>query len=409
MKIKLNFSNLKLFIHVISFLLCVITYANSIYANLFYIFIFIETIFLIATQKKFANIKRVIKNSLIILFFYFVFFIVSIFFNEFRVNSIKAGMSVLLTPMILFNALLFYNEIKIEELKKIKKIYFLFILLSVLFGICEFITKNNLLTPYFDHNYLTNTIPYRSASFFKHPITFSIVLGVAFCLLLGRNYTFIFKLLIVLALLMTRTRSSLIGLTIVFCLWLIKNASSHIKKKTLMIILILSLILISPLGLNIISMMIERFSGSIDSVSGLQRLGTIDYVFKKVFDFDSNPIIGLFRCVFGHGIDSVRQLMVNTRIIIPGFDTTDNYYITMLYNYGLFGFVGLILGIIWVFRNFFKTRSLLEENLFASLIFFAIVGFFCELLEAKLHVYVIAQLLGIIFMQRNNSINKEDT
>ena len=30
-------------------------------------------------------------------------------------------------------------------------------------------------------------------------------------------------------------------------------------------------------------------------------------------------------------------------------------------------------------------------------------------MEAKLHVYIIAQLLGIIFMQNNYNINKEDT
>ena len=140
----------------------------------------------------------------------------------------------------------------------------------------------------------------------------------------------------------------------------------------------------------------ERFSGSIDSISGSQRLGTINYVVKRVFNFGSNPLSEFFRCLFGHGVDSVRQLMLHTRIVIPGFDTTDNYYVTML-------------SIIWVVKNFFKSRSISEENLFAALIFFAIVGFFCELLEAKLHVYIIAQLLGIIFMQNNYNINKEDT
>lgn len=68
--------------------------------------------------------------------------------------------------------------------------------------------------------------------------------------------------------------------------------------------------------------------------------------------------------------------MLHTRIVIPGFDTTDNYYVTMLYNYGLFGLTGMILSIIWVVKNFFKSRSISEENLFAALIFFAIVGFF---------------------------------
>ena len=50
--------------------------------------------------------------------------------------------------------------------------------------------------------------------------------------------------------------------------------------------------------------------------------------------------------------------MLHTRIVIPGFDTTDNYYVTMLYNYGLFGLTGMILSIIWVVKNFFKSRSI---------------------------------------------------
>lgn len=409
MKVKLSLFNVKLLIHIITFLLCVFTYANSKYANFFYAFILFETLFLVITQRNFSDIKKAFKNIIIILLFYLVFFIVSILFNEFKVNSIKAGISILLTPAIIFNAVIFYNELTMKDVVKIRKIYFVFILASVLFGIFEFITKKNFLVPYFDHNYLTNTVPYRSGSFFKHPITFSIVLGVAFCLLLGRNHTFIFKSLIIIALLMTRTRSSLIGLAVVLFFWLIKNIGFNIKKRTLLLVLLIALFIISPLGLNIISMVVERFSGSIDSISGSQRLGTINYVVKRVFNFGSNPLSEFFRCLFGHGVDSVRQLMLHTRIVIPGFDTTDNYYVTMLYNYGLFGLTGMILSIIWVVKNFFKSRSISEENLFAALIFFAIVGFFCELLEAKLHVYIIAQLLGIIFMQNNYNINKEDT
>ena len=401
MKVKLSLFNVKLLIHIITFLLCVITYANSKYANFFYAFILFETLFLVITQRNFSDIKKAFKNIIIILLFYLVFFIVSILFNEFKVNSIKAGISILLTPAIIFNAVIFYNELTMKDVVKIRKIYFVFILASVLFGIFEFITKKNFLVPYFDHNYLTNTVPYRSGSFFKHPITFSIVLGVAFCLLLGRNHTFIFKSLIIIALLMTRTRSSLIGLAVVLFFWLIKNIGFNIKKRTLLLVLLIAL--------YIISMVVERFSGSIDSISGSQRLGTINYVVKRVFNFGSNPLSEFFRCLFGHGVDSVRQLMLHTRIVIPGFDTTDNYYVTMLYNYGLFGLTGMILSIIWVVKNFFKSRSISEENLFAALIFFAIVGFFCELLEAKLHVYIIAQLLGIIFMQNNYNINKEDT
>ena len=223
MKVKLSLFNVKLLIHIITFLLCVITYANSKYANFFYAFILFETLFLVITQRNFSDIKKAFKNIIIILLFYLVFFIVSILFNEFKVNSIKAGISILLTPAIIFNAVIFYNELTMKDVVKIRKIYFVFILASVLFGIFEFITKKNFLVPYFDHNYLTNTVPYRSGSFFKHPITFSIVLGVAFCLLLGRNHTFIFKSLIIIALLMTRTRSSLIGLAVVLFFWLIKN------------------------------------------------------------------------------------------------------------------------------------------------------------------------------------------
>ena len=124
MKVKLSLFNVKLLIHIITFLLCVITYANSKYANFFYAFILFETLFLVITQRNFSDIKKAFKNIIIILLFYLVFFIVSILFNEFKVNSIKAGISILLTPAIIFNAVIFYNELTMKDVVKIRKIYF---------------------------------------------------------------------------------------------------------------------------------------------------------------------------------------------------------------------------------------------------------------------------------------------
>ena len=68
MKVKLSLFNVKLLIHIITFLLCVITYANSKYANFFYAFILFETLFLVITQRNFSDIKKAFKNIIIILY-----------------------------------------------------------------------------------------------------------------------------------------------------------------------------------------------------------------------------------------------------------------------------------------------------------------------------------------------------
>ena len=128
-----------------------------------------------------------------------------------------------------------------------------------------------------------------------------------------------------------------------------------------------------------------------------QRIGSIIYILKD-FIFNSNFI----QMIIGHGYLASCDKMLQVVIVIENFSTTDNQFLTILYDYGL---VGLLITIGFIVKNLIhvlKNKNMDMFYIHLALLGFWVNSFFYESLRWS-NVFTIALfLIGVLIYSNEN-------
>lgn len=210
----------------------------------------------------------------------------------------------------------------------------------------------------------------------------------------------IILLIISYAIILTQSRSAWIALAIAFVLGYIGNKREKLSKSrvavciSIVIIAFFAYLLnygtISMVINNIEEIIFSRFEGFFTHGSTTQRLGTISYVFTQ-----TNPILLLL----GHGVGGIKQLLKGITITITGFTTADNEYLTIIYDYGIFGFLCIcrLIRLLWytLFNTGFENTD--EVHLLSMILISISIGaFFFEPLGWASLASVTLSFIGVL-------------
>lgn len=282
--------------------------------------------------------------------------------------------------------------------KKMYCILYYLIMLSIPYGFYEYS-----IGAAYGHNS-------RVDSFFGHPIVFGSVLlfafWLSFYLIKKRVYRGVCIVLLCIGIFRSGARSSWIALLMSLLVYNIikkRSSSTGITKRDLIwgggVFVCAIIFLFSNYCTQVILYINSRFFGVMDSVSATQRLGSIAYVISVMFS--GWNVISM---IFGHGTGSASSLMSQTTISIAGFETTDNQYLTFLYDYGIIGTIFVVALVIALTKSikeekFRSERQMLSMGIICGGIFTA---FFYELLGWLSISTLILLFIGIFFGIKNS-------
>jgi len=242
--------------------------------------------------------------------------------------------------------------------KGFKQIVTISFFLGIL-AIFEFFTNNNWFFKFVnvpDHLTWNTGIHYRVSSAFLHPIpcsnAFMISLFACFFILKKNYYRSVFLTILVLSILLTQSRSTWLAIFFVMFLYglmYLKSSTDTFRsvlKFTIIIVVILALFQYFDFLREII---LNRFEATKTVDSDYQRIATYSYIFDKIVS--SN----IYQVLFGHGAHSCSFVMLKKTLQWDDFSTTDNLYVSDLYNFGLFYIMVVIF-------QFFKVIKMLKNN-----------------------------------------------
>lgn len=308
----------------------------------FYLFIF----------KNHCSIKKKIYPILL----YGILTIGSTFFNGLIGDADEFIQMMWRTLRVFFTILVGYYYSQYSDEKSRKRLYYIIyilILISVAYGFYQKIAGIG-----WGYNS-------RMDSFFGHPITYGSILIFGFWMTLylfkSSFIRWAFNIYIVMGLLSTGSRSAWIALALIMVLFLIKNNSRKLNREKIFFLMFCIAAGIAftftPQFESIYESIFLRFSGTMESASATQRLGSYAYIFYRLIN--GNPI----HIFFGYGEGAANSIMEITTITLASFATTDCQYLTILYNYGLIGLFMIVLFAIKLIKNYLKTECDNEQEM----------------------------------------------
>jgi len=234
---------------------------------------------------------------------------------------------------------------------------------------------------------------FRTISIFGHPIISGLCFSLAFICniyMIKSRYKFALQLLVLVNIYSTLSRSAWIALSLVFLLYCIKNvrfkkislSSRFTYKQAFTGFYIICLVVICLMFIFlkfdlIVDAIISRFGDSLSSnstdVSNLQRTGTMNLIIHHMFSSD------VLHFLFGSGLGSAGYFMASHLVVIKGFTTTDNMYLTLFYEVGALALLAYLLFlVISVYRFLFSKKHSLYELASLCFIFITIEMVFFE-------------------------------
>lgn len=295
-------------------------------------------------------------------------------------------------------------------------------------GCVEILTKNNFFYGFLRTNaqnaargiYLSRQYDYRVFTIFAHPIIYGIFLVSLFwCnkfLIKNKFIKTILQIILLINLFFTQSRSAWLAFAITIILYYVKII---INKKSILyfkitykqififsfitvLIIICSYFLqnqISHIFNQIYGKFITATDDSYNDPSRIQRFGMT----KEVVDYMLNN--GIVNFLFGNGFGSISNFLANIQIMILGYSTSDNQYISFFYE---FGFIGLLLYCIiigYIITILYKTK-ITNINIIPTMCFLtiSISMMFIEVnIWSDLYIFLIINLFFICVKNSNNN------
>lgn len=366
------------------------------------------SLFILTTCISILKREKKIKINLIFrILTALIFYIILITLINISQSNVSYIFRIVLTVGLGIQIKYIFGESYIQ--KGLIRINRLMIILNI-YGIIEFITKQNYFLDFYQDETFKNYAiwftneTYRTSNMFGHAIVYATILLILFWIniyLEKNNRIRIFNTCIILFnIYATKSRSIWIALAITVGIYLIKRyikGRKSTKKNerrnnylSICIGILFSVIMISSKLVrkiieNITQRFMEIYTNSND-ISAAQRLGTIQNIGEIMYSS------GIFRFIFGYGAGSSVNIMLLTTVIINGFTTTDNQYISFFIDFGIIGIMMLLLlNLVFVFYYFTTDK---ESNILIILIGLGISMFFYELYNWKVVSSLYFILLG---------------
>lgn len=359
------------------------SYNNGIY--IIYLFMIITWLKIVFNRKERYEIPKV--QSPLFLSYFFVIMIVINIVNVLMYLNLRNSLN---PRYLLFFTVAFFSYIKYKEYGLrfgelfLKKLVFLLNVLSIL-NIYQIIYKVPLTVNFLTESmnryqiYKYFTPNFRTISVFGNPIISASVFAILFLLnmyYIKNGFKYILQIVLLINIYSTMSRSSWLGLIFVLILYSLKNFKFEkeiLNKKMTKVqagTIILGFgVILSGLFLMIVNYdiiineILARFGDSLSrnstDISNTQRLETFPYIFARLKNTNA---LNLF---FGSGMDASQNMMKSITIVLEGFTTTDNMFLTFLVDFGLI-FTILYIGLVVfsLIRYFFgKTNKFMQLNL----------------------------------------------
>ena len=378
-------------INIVTFLFVVsIILKFGSYSEIFAFIVGVITVYYLATinNSEYSSLKKIMKNNLLIVFAYvsslLSTIINSIFNNRIGLNYI---LEIVLFGLITLLGILLYNK---EGKKYIQEGIFQIIFILFFFsfiGVVEFFVKENFFyrfVPDLREEYFWNTgSKYRISTVFIHPIPCANIymfgLLSSYFLLPKNKYRLLCISMFVLIILFTQTRSAWLAL-ILWAIWYyISKFSMDIRKICISSLKVIAIGLFFFFFLSQISFINEiinqRISNTSDSLNeDYTRIASIIYILNLFIH--SN----IFHIVFGHGGHACSFAIEQVDLGWKDWNTTDNLYLSDLYNFGIFfSLVTMYLSIILLKQLRKNKRNKRIKNAILSILLaFEVMFFFYE-------------------------------
>ena len=344
-----------------------------------------------------------IKNTIPFILFLMPMMLITVF------NYIEGVASVTTVYRLITFWLLYFIGIVIANFgpdEYLGKLYFSVYrvgIIFVIYGLIEWIRKDNYLMPYLSQFYTYSTVgtsSYRISSVFVHPIVYANILLIMLIVNIYRNCTYKSRyagyLILIVSLFATSTRGAWILAAQILLIELIDNYRTKISRQTFIATaLTFVIVLVGAFKSNLfIAAIIERFTQLSGSYSLSYRLGIITNYFKAIFS--SN----VFNIIFGHGYFSARNSLEEISSVNINVDSLDNQFVSLLYDGGLLIFTTLIILLIYCLIFFLKSNSKIDKMLLLMIIISMEEMFFYENINWQVSVIFLIVPIAIYFSRR---------
>lgn len=293
------------------------------------------------------------------------------------------------------------------------------ICLTSAFGVIEGVLKKNILIHLFrpDIGTFTDGLQqYRVCSLYLQPVICAHIFLFSFLFFMekeNKNWADYIKIIILLfAILMTKSRSSWI--TIVICVFV--NLFKHLNglyvknffftKKLIYFILFLAILVFMANKFEVLNLIVERFKEftTTSTRSITQRTGIVDLIWRELSD--SN----IFSLLFGHGHEATYYLLKNNTIYIKDFTTTDNEWLSLLFNYGIILLIIMVIIFLKAIKNYLTCNDSKHKTIYMLLIGGFVNMIFWESLSNVLARFLTFIVLGAtiyLFLKLKNMNNRK--
>lgn len=348
-------------------------------------------------------VGRAIKNTIPFIVLLMPMTLITILNSIEGMVSVAAVYRLITFWLLYFIGALLANFSANEYLEKSYSLVYRAGIVFAIYGLVEWIRKDNYLVPYLSQFYAYSTIgtsSYRISSVFLHPIVFANILLIMLIINIYRNSTYksryIGYLILIAALFATSTRSAWILAVQILLMELIDNYRIKISRRTfIFIVLTLAILLFGAFRTNsFVVAIIERFMQLSGSYSLSYRLGIITNYFKSIFS--SN----IFNIVFGHGYFSARNSLEEISTVNIKVDSLDNQFISLLYDGGLLIFMTLVILLVYCLICFFKSKNKTSKMLLLMIIISMEEMFFYENINWQVSVIFFIMPIAIYLNRR---------
>lgn len=351
-------------------------------------FIFLGVIIIIQFIRSPKNMEKTIGSNLYVILYFLIItmstLISGIVLEDFfsRVIQVIIYCVMMLYPTFLLNKYdVNYFFSGIEAIANV-------IWITALFGICEGLLRSNILIHLFrtDIGNYTDGLPiYRITSLYLQPVICAHVFLIAILYFICQKkgfWKYLKIITLLVALLLTKSRSSWITLCFCFALYMLKQFRMEFtvsKTKALGQMVFFIILIFLAIKFSVADYILDRFNQLAGTHSVTQRAGIIEFVLRE--SSKSSP----FKLLFGHGHEASFYLLKNHTIYIQDFTTTDNEWISFLYNYGVITVVFAALILLKATINY-----MISENNRYEYIYMLLIGSFINMIfwESLSNVFV---------------------
>ncbi len=299
-----------------------------------------------------------------------------------RSEAIKGIMQMTMFFGIIIYGMILADTYKDDAIEKMFMGICFVIFISSLYGIYEYITLSNPLNKFFYvQKELLNNDNSRAMSIYLHPIYFSQVIIIGFCI----NYYFnksyfkrnIYNLVFLFALYTTKTRGAWIIFGVLFVLSILsksRNRQKLIKKSNLLFSAIFISVLVAVnLKFDILASVFERFGQLKGGASMGQRTEAVNYILNQFLHSS------WIRKLIGHGVLGTSHQLSKVTFYYNDFVATDNQWVSWLYNNGLIFVAFIIAFTIYAIYLYVKTKDNIVRFMVTIYLAYLGLSFFVEI------------------------------